>query len=352
MKAVIVGVQGRYAAVLTEDGRVTRVRNRGYAVGQTVEPDNLSAISPLKKAAGWTAAAAAAIAVCSGGAYLYVSPYAYVSLDVNPSVEYVLNRFDRVLQVTAVNEDGSQILEGARLTNKPIDDAVRETLDRIASSGYFEETKPNGLVIAASCQDEKASEKLALRLEQRAQEETGSLNAKVEVAAVTVSQERYEEAKNLGVTPGKLDLVEQLKSSVEDPDSVDTQAWLSQPVVEIMNEIKASQEGQPQTSSGDSDVSSSDAESGESSTEEDASQEPTLPESAEPSVDPITSEPESQSQEGQWEPSLPEESSAESSDGSSELAVVEEPLGKPADKPKNHAKRKEGINGPVIPLAP
>ena len=104
-------------------------------------------------------------------------------------VEYVLNRFDRVLRATAVNEDGNQILEGARLTNKPIDDAVRETLDRIASSGYFEETKPNGLVIAASCQDEKASEKLALRLEQRAQEETGSLNAKVEVAAVTVSQE-------------------------------------------------------------------------------------------------------------------------------------------------------------------
>lgn len=352
MKAVIVGVQGRYAAALTEDGRVTRVRNRGYAVGQTVEPDSLSAVSPLKRAAGWAAAAAAAIAVCSGGAYLYASPYAYVSLDVNPSVEYVLNRFDRVLRATAVNEDGNQILEGARLTNKPIDDAVRETLDRIASSGYFEETKPNGLVIAASCQDEKASEKLALRLEQRAQEETGSLNAKVEVAAVTVSQERYEEAKNLGVTPGKLDLVEQLKSSVEDPDSVDTQAWLSQPVVEIMNEIKASQEGQPQTSSGDSDVSFSDAESGESSTEEEPSQEPTLPESAEPSVDPITSEPESQSQEGQWESSLPEESSAESSDGSSELAVVEEPLGKPADKPKNHAKRKEGINGPVIPLAP
>ena len=122
MKAVIVGVQGRYAAALSEDGRITRIRNQGYSLGQQIDQKALREISPLKKAAGWAAAAAAAIAVCvGGGAYLYYSPYAYVSLDVNPSVEYVLNRFDRVIGVYAINDDASRILEGVQLTNKPIE---------------------------------------------------------------------------------------------------------------------------------------------------------------------------------------------------------------------------------------
>ena len=242
MKAVIVGIKGRYAAALTGDGRIVRIRNCGYTVGQTVDPKALTSAPPLKKAVTWVAAAAAALALCIGGGSLYAAPYAFVSLDVNPSVEYVLNRFDRVLSVTAVNDDGAAILEDVRLTNKSIDDAVRMTLNRIADEGYFGEAKTNGLLIATSCGNEKASEQLALRLEKKAQEETGSLNAEVQVAAVTVSQEKVEEAKFLGVTPGKLDLVEQLKASAEDPDSIDTAVWLSQPVGEIMNEIKATQD--------------------------------------------------------------------------------------------------------------
>lgn len=341
MKAVIVAVEGRYAAALTQDGRVTRVRNRGYALGQTVEPEALTAASPLRKASAWAAAAAAALVLLGGGGYLYASPYAYVSLDVNPSVEYVLNRFDRVLQATAVNEDGGRVLEGARLANKTIDAAVRETLDRIASSGYFEETKSNGLIIAASCQNEQASEKLAARLEQSAQKETGNLNAQVEVAAVTVTQEQREEAKILGVTPGKLDLVEQLKASAEDPSSVDTLAWLSQPVGEIMNELKAFQDGRPQTPSEDSGETES--EPGETSAEESAIEEPSLSESAEPSAD--IAEP------GEEESSLPEESSSESSDESSELANVAPPLGEPMEKSMNDTKWKEGIGGTAIPPA-
>ena len=340
MKAVIVGVRGRYAAALTEEGRVTRIRNREYSLGQQIENAALQEVSPLKKAAGWAVAAAVAIAVCAGGAYMYVSPYAYVSLDVNPAVEYVLNRFDRVIHVYAVNDDASRILEGVQLTNKSIDAAVRETLNCIASSGYFEDTKQNGLLIGTSCQNEQASEKLALRLEQSAQEETSNLHAEVKVATVTVSQEYVEEARNLGVTTGKLALVEQLKESAENPDSINIQEWVSQPVVEIMNEITASkEEGPPQTSSGESESSMPESDPGENST---GISSETIPESAEPSVEP------SQPEESLWEePSEMEESSAESSDGTSELADVSEPKGKPVDKQQNSEKRKEGMDGPA-----
>lgn len=347
MKAVIVGIKGRYAAALTRDGRIVRIRNCGYTVGQTVDPKALTSAPPLKKAVTWVAAAAAALALCIGGGSLYATPYAFVSLDVNPSVEYVLNRFDRVLSVTAVNDDGAAILEDVRLTNKSIDDAVRMTLNRIADEGYFGEAKTNGLLIATSCGNEKASEQLALRLEKKAQEETGSLNAEVQVAAVTVSQEKVEEAKFLGVTPGKLDLVEQLKASAEDPDSIDTAVWLSQPVGEIMNEIKATQEGLPQLPDDmEEDASSSESEAGTPSPEASSPQKENG-ESASPAVDPIN--PLLPGEAG--ESSLPDESSGSSSEGSLPLVDVEDPLGKQTEKEKNDDKWKEGVGGTVIPSA-
>ena len=52
------------------------------------------------------AASAAVVLACSVGAYAYTVPCSYVSLDVNPSLEFSLNRFDRVLSVSGVSKDG------------------------------------------------------------------------------------------------------------------------------------------------------------------------------------------------------------------------------------------------------
>lgn len=52
-----------------------------------------------------------------GGALAYYTPAKYVSLDVNPSIEYQLNIFDRVLTVKGVNDDGSEIVDEIDLGN-------------------------------------------------------------------------------------------------------------------------------------------------------------------------------------------------------------------------------------------
>ncbi|MEG1686606.1 MAG: hypothetical protein RR276_01850 [Angelakisella sp.] len=66
-----------------------------------------------------------ALAVCGiGGYHFYQAPVSYISVDVNPSVELALNRSDRVVAVTAYNEDGTQILQNLNLMNKPYTQAV------------------------------------------------------------------------------------------------------------------------------------------------------------------------------------------------------------------------------------
>lgn len=50
-----------------------------------------------------------------GGQHIYSTPVSYISIDVNPSIELALNRFDRVVGITAYNSDGAEVLDGLSL---------------------------------------------------------------------------------------------------------------------------------------------------------------------------------------------------------------------------------------------
>lgn len=58
------------------------------------------------------AACACLLLALLGGRWLYFTPTAAISIDINPSIELSVNRFDRVIAVTGFNEDG-QALSGA-----------------------------------------------------------------------------------------------------------------------------------------------------------------------------------------------------------------------------------------------
>lgn len=80
-----------------------------------------------------------AVMVCGVGSYqVYQAPVSYISVDVNPSVELALNRFDRVVDAAAFNDDGAEILQNLNLKNKPYIRAVEllladETFERYLS---------------------------------------------------------------------------------------------------------------------------------------------------------------------------------------------------------------------------
>jgi hypothetical protein len=94
----------------------------------------------------WAASAAAAVCLCGIGAWAYTSPYSYVSLDVHPSIEFTLHRFDRVLTVTAVNDDAQEIVGELVLQNlnhKTIDTAIAKAVQELTDKGYPRECIDN-----------------------------------------------------------------------------------------------------------------------------------------------------------------------------------------------------------------
>ncbi|MFZ2539716.1 MAG: hypothetical protein WAX04_12590 [Oscillospiraceae bacterium] len=246
MKSVIVEIRDKFAAALSDDGCITKVKNNNYVIGQVIEMRKETQFKS-KKLAIMAVSAAAFVILCGTGAYVYASPYSYVSLDVNPSIEYSLNRFDRVLSVDAVNEDGDKILNEIDLNdlnNKTIDEAMAITVDQLSKDGYFDGDIDGGIVIATSGEDSAKAEELADELQQSVQENTVENGDTVTVEAISVGKERVEKAKELGVTPGKLSLVEKLQASAADPDSIIIGDWLNKPVKEIMQTIKENKQAE------------------------------------------------------------------------------------------------------------
>lgn len=78
-----------------------------------------------------------------GSFQVYFSESSYIDLDVNPSIELSVNRFERVIQASAYNQDGKEVLSGLSLKHKSYKDAVTLILKKIKQEGYLKE---NGMV--------------------------------------------------------------------------------------------------------------------------------------------------------------------------------------------------------------
>lgn len=239
MKAVVVEIKNSFAAVLSDDGCISTIKNNNYEIGQVVQTSN--PIVQFSKKIAVFAASAAAFVILGVGAWAYATPYTYVSVDVNPSIEYTVNRFNRVLTVKAMNDDGEEIINEISLDdlkNKTIEEALLQTVNQITASGYFTRTMEGGIVITTASKDDEAADKLATDLQLAVEAEISESEEDVIVEAYSVTLERVSEAKELGVTPGKLNLVEKLQASAADPTTINVEEWLDRPVKEIMKATK------------------------------------------------------------------------------------------------------------------
>lgn len=147
------------------------------------------------------------------GVYRYLkTPVAYISLDINPSVELGVNALNNVVTVEGVNKDGQAILEGQDLINADITDAVNQLIDSAAEKDYIKDDGTSIISITAESNDENKAEELTNICEQAV---NGSMN-KNEVTALIYKDcsdlSLRTEAKKLGISPGKFKLIKTVQA--------------------------------------------------------------------------------------------------------------------------------------------
>ena len=85
-----------------------------------------------------------------GGYSLVHTPVSYVSIDVNPSIELALNRFDAVVSATAYNEEGNTILKQLDLKGKKYTEAIDDIVNCEAMKPYLIKDSEVVFTVAAS----------------------------------------------------------------------------------------------------------------------------------------------------------------------------------------------------------
>lgn len=96
------------------------------------------------------------VALGIGGVAWAWQPYAYVAIDVNPSIELGINRFDRVASTRAYNDDGAQVLAAADVEGETYEQAM--TSIEQALRDYLDDT--SAIEVTIICDDRRAASQL------------------------------------------------------------------------------------------------------------------------------------------------------------------------------------------------
>ena len=201
MKAVIVDLRGGQAAALCDDGRVIKLADPGYSLGQIVELHERRRRTPRWVRWASTAAAAALLLAGAGGGAAWAMPYGVVSLDVNPSLEYTINRFDYVLKVEGVNEDGKEMLsrmDTKQLLYRSIGEALEASVQQL-EDGEWLGGESDEILISAGTKQPSHAEKLVQALE----DGLCSRRENFEIHGVIVSQADIDAAHRAGMSSGR-----------------------------------------------------------------------------------------------------------------------------------------------------
>ena len=165
----------------------------------------------------WTSLIAACLAVMllGGGGVFYQRANAVasvVSLDVNPSIELKVNRSEKVLVCTPLNEDAKAILadmgNGADLKGAKLDVAVNAIVGSLVRNGYLNSIS-SAIMISVEDKDTARAEKLQRELTSTVDGVLQTSESRASVLTQTLTQDAglTQQARENSISTGKAALV-------------------------------------------------------------------------------------------------------------------------------------------------
>ncbi|MFZ5985552.1 MAG: anti-sigma factor domain-containing protein [Bacillota bacterium] len=156
------------AIVMTDKSDFIAVKKRPQMyIGQQIQFDEADIqglrrhiISKMVKVLSLTAAGAAVFILI----FLYFrfsyqnTVYAFIDVDINPSMEFAINRQGVIVDIRAINKDGEKLLKGLKLKNNSIEIALEQLIKKSKEEGYIS-GKESTVLIAASLNTRTAAGK-------------------------------------------------------------------------------------------------------------------------------------------------------------------------------------------------
>ncbi len=180
-----------------------------------------------------SAALCVLFAVTGGGTWLYFTPTAAVSIDVNPSLELDVNCFDKVLSVKGYNDSGEEISSSVNVKFMDCNKAVEQILE---SETVSSELSDDGLLtVTVSGNNEKQCRKLLNKLEDCTKEHKNA-------QCYASTKEQAQTAHEHGLSHGKYMVFLELKALDETITEEDVQNMTMREMRDLINTLSGNTE--------------------------------------------------------------------------------------------------------------
>ncbi len=234
---VVYEIHSNKVVVLTPDSEFLIIkRTKDMCLGQQVKfniQDVKKTMKPLYKYASIASSIAAVFILVF--IYLrvpfYDNVYGYINVDINPSIEFVVDKEFEVLQSKALNDDAKAITKGLDVKGKDIYSVINDFMDKCEDYGYIVAKEDNVVLVSASVHDK--SMKFFKSIDDDTELENFLVNVNKKINSkndkdisgrvIKVSPEDRKQALKNNLSMGKYYLMEKAKASgldlsVEDLD--------------------------------------------------------------------------------------------------------------------------------------
>lgn len=226
MKGIVVEKNNEKAVLLLSDGTFKTVEtSEELEIGSVLFINEVAQKRKyFGKRIGGMIAAVFIVVFMGSGVFAWAVPVQYINIDINPSVELSVNRFDRIIMVSSLNCDGRELVESVSLQAKRFESGIEIVMDEAKEKGYLEDEED--VLISISSSDEKRTEKTMSEIRE---------NVSTSVEILTFDTDERNSAVDEGLSPGKKSIIEKVMESGTD---LDTEELADASVKELMQKVK------------------------------------------------------------------------------------------------------------------
>jgi len=238
----ILELKGSRATVLTDkcDFLVIKKSN-GMFVGQQIS-FNKSDICTLRRRYSKYLAIAASICVIICSYFLYYQFYmpskvfAYIDVDINPSVEFTVDKNQHVIEAKPLNGDAESLLKNQKFDKLPITEAVDKLIKECEKEGFIKPETGTEILVSGSTKTDKDKDESQLSsILSDISSKVEQNNSKVAAECINVKPQERAEAVENNISMGRYALFNKIKA---DDSSITVEQAKSSGVSDIIEKAK------------------------------------------------------------------------------------------------------------------
>lgn len=203
-RALVLEIKKKTCLVMTEDGDFREAALQpGINPGQEIMIPVKRRFVYLKP---WLVAASLVVMLAAAGMYRdWLSPAvaAYVSLDINPSVELALDRNLIVTGAEGLDQGGEKLLHEVKVKGMPLDTAVDKLLAAAINDNYISEGKENIILTTVTVKGNQSRPVDGDKLMQAIERPLKKAQIRAEVVVGNAPPEIRDSAHNQGLSTGR-----------------------------------------------------------------------------------------------------------------------------------------------------